>query len=298
MFNAVAYGNGYWVAVGQNGTLYYRASDPAGAWTSNPQGSTTFNAVAYGNGYWVAVGDSGTLYYRASDPAGAWTSNPQGSTTLTGVTYGDGYFFATSSTNNASVYQTGTPGGTWATATTSGAGYNTVGYHFGAFVHAAQWAPTPADEWWSTLFGIGTLTGVASDGAGTMVACGSVGGITYHVVQPPDIKQGDAVVVSATIGDDAPTHTSQSLTIPGCTLSAMTWLTKVSTTSGGDGAMYIGYCTVDSGAATGLPVYAATISVSGKAETACQVVGIRAQVPPASLPRRPAATRLIPNLVR
>ena len=37
---------------------------PHGTWTPNNQGSTTLRGVAYGNGYWVAVGDGGTLYYK------------------------------------------------------------------------------------------------------------------------------------------------------------------------------------------------------------------------------------------
>ncbi len=88
-FNRVAYGNGYWVAVGDSGTLYY-TTDPTGAWTSNTQGASTLSGVAYGNGYWVAVGVSGGLLYKATDPTGSWTSNTQGSAALLNATYGAG----------------------------------------------------------------------------------------------------------------------------------------------------------------------------------------------------------------
>ena len=63
-FNSVAFGNGFWTAVGGDGTLWYRADTPDGAWISNPQGTTWFFGVAFGNGFWVAVGDEGTLWYR------------------------------------------------------------------------------------------------------------------------------------------------------------------------------------------------------------------------------------------
>ena len=60
----VAYGNGYWVAVGYSGTLYYKAGTPDGTWIANNQGSANLYGVAYSNGYWVAVGSSGTLYHK------------------------------------------------------------------------------------------------------------------------------------------------------------------------------------------------------------------------------------------
>jgi hypothetical protein len=85
----VAYGAGTWVAVTFSGNNLYHTTDPAGAWTANPQGS--FLAVTYGAGTWVAVGASGTLRYT-TDPTGAWTSNPQGANSLWGVGYGNGYF--------------------------------------------------------------------------------------------------------------------------------------------------------------------------------------------------------------
>jgi hypothetical protein len=104
---SVAYANGYWVAVGNGGTLYH-TTDPTGTWTSNPQGSTTFGGVAYGNGTWVAVGDSGTLRYT-TDPTGTWTSNPQGSSALYSVAYGNGTWVAVGN-SGALRYATEEPG--------------------------------------------------------------------------------------------------------------------------------------------------------------------------------------------
>ena len=88
----ITYGNGYWVAVGSNGTLYYKADTPVGTWTANKQGSVALYGITYGNGYWVAVGGDGTLYYKADTPVGTWTANNQGSVNLQSVTYGNGYW--------------------------------------------------------------------------------------------------------------------------------------------------------------------------------------------------------------
>ena len=67
---------------------------PEGAWSQNPQGGSNLLGITYGNGYWVAVGSSGTLYYKADTPVGAWAANSQGSTHLYGVTYSNGYWVA------------------------------------------------------------------------------------------------------------------------------------------------------------------------------------------------------------
>ena len=59
---SVAYGNGVWVAVGDQGKLA-TATDPTGPWTQRTSSFYTSNifSVAYGNGVWVAVGASGKL---------------------------------------------------------------------------------------------------------------------------------------------------------------------------------------------------------------------------------------------
>lgn len=90
---------------------------------------------------------------------------------------------------------------------------------------------------------------------------------------------GDMVAIAAVIKDDVPNHTSQALTIPGCTLGAITWDAKGTTTSGNDGAMYTGYAEVVAGSSTagGTITYTATSSVSGAAATAVSVVRLRSK---------------------
>ena len=162
-FNAVAYGNGYWVAVGVNGLLYYSTTG-VGAWTSNTQGSITFNSVAYGNGYWVAVGNSGTVYYKATDPTGAWTSNTQGSTNYFGVRYGGGNWVAVGATGTIRTRATD-PTGAFASQSLGSTGqlnevdydgtYWFVGGNAGS-THINAYATDPAATW--TFNDIGTST--------------------------------------------------------------------------------------------------------------------------------------------
>jgi len=115
---SIAYGNGYWVAVGNAGALYY-TTDPTGAWTSNTQGSGQLLTVAYGNGYWVAAGSLGILYYRATNPVGTWTSNTQaGGNAIFAIAYGNGYWVAACyyATTNL-FYKATDPTGAWTSNT-------------------------------------------------------------------------------------------------------------------------------------------------------------------------------------
>src|SRR5207249_265835 len=56
----VGYGAGTWVVVGENGLIL--TSTDAIAWTPRKTTGTRINAVAYGNGTFVAVDDVGSTY--------------------------------------------------------------------------------------------------------------------------------------------------------------------------------------------------------------------------------------------
>ena len=89
--NAVAYGNGLWVAVGDvvGGTDPYILTSPDGAnWTSRISGATYgLDGVAWSDtlSLFVAVGDNGTIL---TSPDGVtWTSRTSGATYgLDGIT--------------------------------------------------------------------------------------------------------------------------------------------------------------------------------------------------------------------
>lgn len=89
------------------------------------------------------------------------------------------------------------------------------------------------------------------------------------------VQPNDVIVITLAIKDDVPTHTSQTVTIAGATLSAVTWETKMSTTLGVDCSMYVGRCTVTAGTVTAAPVYAATSSTSGASSTAVVFMRLR-----------------------
>lgn len=99
---------------------------------------------------------------------------------------------------------------------------------------------------------------------------------------PPNgsFVSGDWIAIAVTIKDDAPNHTSQSLSIAGCTVGTITWLAKNSTTSGNDGAMYLGYAQITDGSSTGHVTYTATSSVSGASTVSGNVVRLREVLPP------------------
>lgn len=68
-FTGVAYGNGIFVAVGGNGTIY--SSPDAATWTARTSGITnTLNGVTYANGYFIIAASEGSgskLFLRSTD---------------------------------------------------------------------------------------------------------------------------------------------------------------------------------------------------------------------------------------
>jgi hypothetical protein len=94
--------------------------------------------------------------------------------------------------------------------------------------------------------------------------------------------------------DDAITHTSQSFSVPGCTLGTITWDAVFQSSSGNDAGLYTARVQVTAGSATGGPSYTATSSVSGASATAVSVARLREVVPSSGIPRR----RQFPQLRR
>ena len=91
--NAVAYGGGRWVAVGEKGKIAY--SDNGASWTAvtdSTFGTSEIRAVAYGNGRFVAVGDDGKMAY--SDNGASWTAVSNGGGTWRAIAYGADKFVA------------------------------------------------------------------------------------------------------------------------------------------------------------------------------------------------------------
>ena len=89
--HSVAYGDGTFVAVGQDGTVL--SSSPRSNWVEGNSGVTeTLYGVTYGDGTFVAVGEYGTIL---SSYGSSWVERYSGITeTLYGVVYGYGTFVA------------------------------------------------------------------------------------------------------------------------------------------------------------------------------------------------------------
>lgn len=69
---SVTYGNGTYVAVGENGTIL-TSNDGGDNWTNRASNTgKMLRSVAYGNGTYVAVGDDGTIL--SSGDGASWTT--------------------------------------------------------------------------------------------------------------------------------------------------------------------------------------------------------------------------------
>lgn len=115
----------------------------------------------------------------------------------------------------------------------------------------------------------------ASQGADTTVTGTGVSATGVALSVRPD----DVIVITVAITSDTITHSSQAVTLSGATLSAVTWETQFTTTSGNDGSLYVGRCTVTAGTVTAAPVYTATSSLSGQSAAAVTFVRLREQDP-------------------
>jgi hypothetical protein len=121
-----------------------------------------------------------------------------------------------------------------------------------------------ANTWWRV--NATTLSDTSETGTGVSATGTAIDNVTA----------GDVLVFGVAIKGDSINHTSQSVTVPGATLGSITWETKNTTTSGNDGGMYFGRCSVSSGTSNGSDfTYAATSSVSGASSTAVVVVRVR-----------------------
>lgn len=182
---ATEFANGYWVAVGDAGALFYRnAAHPDGTWTSNTQGSTNLRDVAYGEGWWVAVGDSGNIRYTG-DPTGAWSLTDVGAVGLLGVATDGATWLAVGS--GGEIYYADEPDSTWTLVDLGTDQFNAVAYGNGYWVIAGttlQYATDPAGSW--TAISV-DLTGIAwgvAYGNGVWVASATDGEIAYKVGDP------------------------------------------------------------------------------------------------------------------
>lgn len=156
---AIAYGNGYWVAVGSAGNLWY-ATSLGGTWTSNDiVTGSSLQAVHYDNGYWVVGSAAGQLYYRATDPTGTWTTGATtGTSPINAIKYANGYWVALCNTGGATYYSADPTAGSWTLNTISTASWFHAHYANGYWVFVGSSGKT----YYRATDPTGAFTGIAN----------------------------------------------------------------------------------------------------------------------------------------
>ena len=242
-WDAVAYGNGTFVAVAQFGTNRVMTSPDGVTWTAQqPAEANGWDAVAYGNGVFVAVSQFGANRVMTSPDGRTWTAHPAAAASgWQSVAFGGGQFVAVALTGPSRV-MTSPDGVTWtAHAAAEANEWISVTYGSGVFVAVSQsgtnrvmtspdgvtWTPHLAaspNRWTSVTYGNGMFVAV---GNVTNIVMTSPDGATWtaHTASVPSswrwVAYGDGVFVAiATLGaaqimtsPDGATWTSQ--TTPG-----------------------------------------------------------------------------------
>jgi surface protein len=155
---SVAYGNGLWVAVSYNGNVM--TSTDGTTWTLRTSAAgNIWRSVAYGNGLWVAVTADAVINSVMTSPDGiTWTSRTSASdNSWCSVAYGNGLFVATAWSGTGNSVMTSPDGINW-TSRTSAA----------------------ANAWMSVAYGNGLWVAVAASGTGNRVMT-SLDGITWTI---------------------------------------------------------------------------------------------------------------------
>ncbi|WP_304224226.1 hypothetical protein [Gracilinema caldarium] len=168
-FNGVSYGNSYFVAAGNSGTII-RSNNPGNSWEDvSPltEGSHTYTHsltdIAYGNGVFVAVGLWGQasigLVLSSSDSGATWTdTTPVEAPNFSSISFANGRFFA--GTINWTLY-TSTNGSNWEGPITASDSISNnivaVTYGNGLYMIADQYgnvATSTDGSTWEDLYGV------------------------------------------------------------------------------------------------------------------------------------------------
>ncbi len=200
-WKSVAYGNGLFVAVSQDGTGNRVMTSPDGiTWTSRTSAANnSWQSITYGNGLFVAVAYDGSGNRVMTSPDGiTWTSRTSAANNdWYSVTYGKGLFVAVSGSGAGNRVMTSPDGITWTSRTSAADNtWKSVTYGNGLFVAVANsgtgnrvmtssdgitWTirTSAADDYWNSVtYGNGLFVAVAYFGSGSRVMS-SPDGITW-----------------------------------------------------------------------------------------------------------------------
>lgn len=201
----IAYYNGYWVIVSDDGA--FTASDPLSTWTAVASLSgENLNCVDGGNGYWVAGDNGGYAWYVAGAPTGTWVTNSVSVTTPRDVHYSAvDDTWAICGLGGDISYIVGAPSGTWTPSVVGSSTYygimsttinGSVRWFMAGTSENLQTAAHPSTGWSTvtlpTLGGTPSLRGLAAGNDAILVGCagGSDGeglliskdGVNFYIV--------------------------------------------------------------------------------------------------------------------
>ncbi len=189
-WSSIAYGNGMFVAVAQNGTDQIMTSPDGITWTSRTAPSAaSWTSVAYGNGLFVAVASDGTTSTDLmTSPDGInWTNRVSAAVRAwESVAYGNGVFVAVASNGLSDDSMISYDGINWTLNSTGIVNtWKSIAYGNGAFVVVASggqgrrsvdgvtWVGVsmPAfNVWRSVTYGNGLFVAVSASGGASAVA--------------------------------------------------------------------------------------------------------------------------------
>jgi hypothetical protein len=194
-WQAIAYGNGIFVAVSNTGVGNRVMTSPTGVtWTIRTSAAdNSWNGVAFGNGIFVAVASSGASRVMTSPDGITWTSRTAATAnSWQSVAFGGGVFTAVSPDGASTRAMWSTDGITWTASLVVGpssdSAWQSITYGGGYFVivadsvvgaavysayssDGATWVAStaPARQWKAVTYGNGLYVAVASSGTGDRV---------------------------------------------------------------------------------------------------------------------------------
>ena len=299
-YTVVAYGGGVFCAIGGTLTSWMR-SDPTTWYVGGTLPSKTWVSLTYGNGRFIALASDGTVYYTVNWQPSAWTSSPNitnntwvaannnplnaiGITTWKNISYGEGLFTAISSAPAMTVTATSSSGATLSSTTGLAVG--------AAFTPTAVTQTTTAS---STSHATASTTGIIGNGAaspgagvvftptGTITGAFQIGMILTSsgtITAGTTILGVNGVTFTGTISTTTLTVTgtptgviSVGMAITGTSVTAGTYIVAYGSGSGGAGSYTLNQ------SATGTPTTGTSYSVSvSQVTTSATLTGTLDQV--------------------
>ena len=300
-WNSVAYGNGLFVAVANDGANRVMTSPDGVTWTARTAANANdWKAVTYGDGLFVALSESGNDQVMTTPDGITWTSRatPGNALLWESVSYGNGTFVAVAVGGfPADPKVISSPDGiTWTTRTPAiDESFESVTYGGGQFVAVAASGGTnsvmtspdgitwtgrtaaQANVWFAVTYGDGQFVAVAFNGTDRVMT--SPDGITWTLQNAAeqnawrDITYVNGLFVAVAINGTNRIMTSGTLwTVPGAP-------TNVSAKSGDKKAKVSWTAPANTG---GTPITGYTVTAVGTTDTctttgatSCEITGLK-----------------------